>query len=208
MKELKKFLNNRNLILLMKNPKKLYDNINVEENKELIYFKTSLIIREKNIRKKKTFQKSKYSHKNFIQLIGKTIISNISSENLFSHSIKVDFLKRKYENIIYPNNFEEYSTDEKFKNWITEHNLRKKYVNLFNFRKIWIIDGTNSWNDQHFSQVLKNITKYFLENECTYYLISLLRDRKFKMYNLESYLSCIPIFLRGIENPEKFNSII
>ena len=158
---------------------------------------------KKAIKKTKLIGKSSYNPndgqlaRNFPKIFGLTVAKFIQ-EDLFGDKQKLKAIYEKF------GLFEKQSIVQ-FKNWIKEC-ISPEYTKLAIFRKVWKQEFLNDF-ERKFAAVLTELTKLFLIQEAYGYFIRNFGGKfKNKAVVLE-YLKCIPIFMQGINEPERLNGL-
>lgn len=135
--------------------------------------------------------------RNFPKIFGLTVVRFIQ-EDLFDDKKQ---LKLSYEKC----GFLDKQSIVQFKNWIKEC-ISSEYTKLAIFRKVWKQEFLNDF-ERKFANLLTELTKLFLIQEAYGYFIRSF-GRKFKNRTVVlEYLKCIPIFMQGINEPERLNGL-
>lgn len=135
--------------------------------------------------------------RNFPKIFGLTVVRFIQ-EDLFDDKKQLKAIYEKF------GLFEKQSIVQ-FKNWIKEC-ISTEYTKLAIFRKVWKQEFLNDF-ERKFAAVLTELTKLFLIQEAYGYFIRSF-GRKFKNRRVVlEYLKCIPIFMQGINEPERLNGL-
>lgn len=98
-----------------------------------------------------------------------------------------------------------------FLKWIRKENIKKKFVKLKTFREIWgyKLPEFDSLDYPHlfYCCVLKRISKYYIHNEFSRFILKKVKNGSMEKLNALCYLEKIPVFVRGLSHPEHLLSM-
>ena len=177
------------------------------QNKEIIHnvIRNAMKYEEiSNPKKKKTRKNLTYyenysnkaSMKNFPKIFGQTVIRFIT-QDLFTNQSDVDKIYRKY-------GFNENDVIA-FKNWADSN--KNNYISLPVFRNVWLGIGNEDENERIFGRMLTELTGIFLYGEAFSYFLNSFGGKFRNSDVVMQYLDCIPIFIKGFNNPQYFLSL-
>lgn len=168
---------------------------------------------KKRTRSLKTLAKIKNRYKNSPKLFGRAFFRLLLKNELFAkeHLTEEKLMTLSPSGINYPkdpNMLRDELSISQFIQWVKDNNFHTMYNNLHFYRKIWNykkIDAQNknSWVFQHFKFFLTMLMKEFFQLYAFEYVL----NSKIHVKNGLKYLSLIPLFLRGIEDPENFTCL-
>lgn len=135
-------------------------------------------------------QLSKKSSRNFPQknaplLFGKKLNTMVRMNRHFSLR-KREIFKENEEKV------------RKFHKWLDE-NTFERLVSLESFKNVWTI--AEKCEDFEFRAAFKQLSLEFFSKFATRYIV----NSSMRPENKRIYLKLIPVFLKGVENPESFN---
>ena len=155
----------------------------------------------------------KNRHKNCPKLFGRAFFRLLLKDSRFKSQYLTDENLRKLApaGINYPENIDEILenfTIVGFMSWLKSNNYHRVYNNLHFYREVWNykeieIESENNWIWQHYKYFLTQLMKEFFE----VYAFEYVFKSKIHLKNGKKYLQLIPIFLRGIENPDTFTCL-
>lgn len=155
----------------------------------------------------------KNRHKNCPKLFGRAFFRLLLNEISFKNEFLIEENMKKLakSGIDYPDTsneiFQKISINGFF-DWLKSNNYHRVYNNLQFYREVWKYqeidkDLNQNWVTQHYKYFLTGLMKEFFEVYAFGYVI----HSKIQLKNAKKYLKMIPIFLRGIENPETFTCL-
>lgn len=178
-----------------------------DKKKIVLVFRRHHSSKKKNLKMKESLQGN---YKNLPKILGNAIISFCLKET--NDDIIENFI-RKPSKWLPKNNSQAIlkRTHKNFATWIISSNLRKRFVNLQEFRDIWgiknkVFDEKNFENSL-FCMVLRRVSKYFIQDEFIPWLLQKVVKKKIKKENAMRYLQKLWVFSRGINDPKSLHSI-
>lgn len=132
---------------------------------------------------------SQNRQKNCPKLFGKKLNSTIRGNKHFNDK-KLEIFNNDNEKI------------KKFDNWV-DQNCFEKLNKLKDFQNIWTIKEEQ--NDQEFRKAFKQLSLLFFSKFAVRYIVNsgIKDDAKKKLY-----LKLIPMYIKGIKNPDSFKCLI
>ena len=152
------------------------------------------------------------SHKNLPKILGVAIISFANDkknveyiENLIKETKRIVFFANqiRYEPKIH-------LSLRDFHEWIQTEELKTKFVNLKAFRDIWgFMQKSDSLGlkKSFYYCILTEISKHFMENEFIQFIFRKVSEEKIMKKHAICYLEKIPVFMRGLHDPENLRNI-
>ena len=154
-------------------------------------------------------QNRKGHHKNLPKILGNAIISFASNkQNLV---LIEKFLNKRSKHLEYPTLWPKLSFAS-LQTWLIESNMKKNFARLKTFREVWGYNLPQSpekiIGEKHFCYVLRNISKYYLENEFYPSIFHKVNSETMQIENALCYMDKIAVFTRGLKNPNDLQNII
>lgn len=167
---------------------------------------------KKRSRSLKTLAKIKNRYKNSPKLFGRAFFRMLLKSEFFAkeHLTEQKLMTLSPSGINYPEDpkiLRDELSISQFIQWVKDNNFHT-YNNLHFYRDIWNYKkndrkNDNSWVTQHFKFFLTMLMKEFFQLYAFEYVL----NSKIHAKNGLKYLSLIPLFLRGIDDPEKFTCL-
>jgi len=154
---------------------------------------------------------SKGHHKNLPKILGNAIISYSINKSYSQNIEKIINQESKFLENEYPEELKNKKFSQKdLIEWIKTEKLKANFVRLQSFRDIWGFRdefGEKSLKHRLFCCVLKEISKYYMENEFIMNIFQKINVGTMQKENARCYLEKLPVFLRGVNNPEHLLNI-
>ena len=176
---------------------------NIQIKKEISKGKKQKEIRIRNKIKKneKTATLVKNSHRNVLSVILRKFVNLLLKKKILFDEL---LIYKRFPGVEYPQNFEFFVCHKDFLKWI--NNFVNQYFSIYFCQELWLNNKEEVWKEKHYKAFWKELTRSFFEKDVYFFLMQE-SVKNSKYFHLDDYFTYIPMILRGIDNPEGFNSI-